>query len=113
MSRVVAILRRELAAGFALTGLEVLRVGEPLAANAKEALRGAMESATCGLVIVDEGLLELLDERLRAEVRDCIVPLFIPIPGDLVWSDIEAGGEDEHVAELVRRAIGYQLKVQL
>jgi vacuolar-type H+-ATPase subunit F/Vma7 len=110
---VIAVVRDDLAAGFALTGMQVVRVREHSASATREALQGVLEDRESGLVIVDDGLLDVVDERLRAVMDASNVPLFIAVPGKLIWSDVEALSEDEHVAHLVRRAVGYQLKVQL
>jgi vacuolar-type H+-ATPase subunit F/Vma7 len=111
--KVVAILREDIAAGFALTGVDVIRVKEPVAVSAREVLRSILDGREYGLVIVDETIVAAADERLRAAIAERNVPLFISIPGDLVWSDVEAVSEDEYVAHLIRRAVGYQLKIQL
>ena len=55
MPRVLAVLGEQAALGFALTGMEVLRVRDPAAARL--ALREAAENAEAGLVIVEEALL--------------------------------------------------------
>jgi len=113
LPRVVAVLRSDLAAGFSLTGVDVIRVTEERPGAAREALQGAVENREYGLVIVDETLLRDVDERFRASLHERNLPLVVPVPGDLTWSDGEAGTEDEYVAQLVKRAVGYQLKVQL
>jgi vacuolar-type H+-ATPase subunit F/Vma7 len=82
MPRVLAVLGAAAALGFALTGLEVLRVRDP--ASARLALREAAENAEAGLVIVEALLAHLGDlerERLLASNR----PIFIPIRIELAW----------------------------
>jgi len=113
LPKVVAILKHELAAGFALTGLDVLRVGEPYASGARDALQAAVENPEYGLLIVEQSLLDAVDERFRTALEARNLPLVIPVAGELLWSVAEAVPEDEYVAHLVRRAVGYQLKVQL
>jgi vacuolar-type H+-ATPase subunit F/Vma7 len=111
MPRVLAVLGGEAALGFALTGMEVLRVLDPAAAG--PALREAAENAEAGLVIVEEALLTALEpgerERLLASSR----PLFIPVRIDLRWVPEGQSPEDDYVAKLIRHAVGYQLNIQL
>jgi vacuolar-type H+-ATPase subunit F/Vma7 len=101
----------ELAGGFTLTGLEVIKVRDP--AMGREALLEAAGNPEYGLLIVVESLLETFEERNREALLARNVPLIIPIPGELRWS---GGGEppaDEYVAALIRRAVGYQLNIKL
>jgi len=111
MPRVLAVLGSEAALGFALTGMEVLRVAEPGAA--RRALREAVESAEAGLLIVEEALLAALEpgerERLLASNR----PLLVPVRVDLRWAPEGQQAEDDYVAKLIRHAVGYQLNIQL
>ena len=111
MPRVLAVLGEQAALGFALTGMEVLRVRDPAAARL--ALREAAENAEAGLVIVEEALLGQLEgperERLLASNR----PIFIPIRIDLAWVPEGQAPEDDYVAKLIRHAVGYQLNIQL
>ncbi len=113
MPRVVAVLKGELASGFSLTGVDVIRVEEPYASGAREALESAVNNPEYGLVIVDQTLLDEVDDRLRTSLHERNLPLVIPVPGDLRWRDVESAPEDEYVAQLVKRAVGYQLKVEL
>jgi vacuolar-type H+-ATPase subunit F/Vma7 len=111
MPRVLAVLGGEAALGFALTGMEVLRVRDQAAARL--ALREAAENAEAGLVIVEEALLAALEpgerERLLAGNR----PLMIPVRMDLSWVPEGQASEDDYVAKLIRHAVGYQLNIQL
>jgi vacuolar-type H+-ATPase subunit F/Vma7 len=110
MPRVLAVLGEQAALGFALTGMEVLRVRDPAAARL--ALREAAENAEAGLD-VEEALLAHLEgperERLLASNR----PIFIPIRIELAWVPEGQALEDDYVAKLIRHAVGYQLNIQL
>ncbi len=82
-------------------------------AAAREALLAAMEGKEHGLVIVDDGLMAGLDEKTRLAVAARNLPLVVPVPGRLLWRDAEALPDDDTVARLIRRAVGYQLNIQL
>jgi vacuolar-type H+-ATPase subunit F/Vma7 len=91
--RVVCVMSRELSLGFSLTGVEVFPVEDP--ARALQAVQ------------------EFVAGRDREELLDSSVPLVVPLPGELAWRDVEELPPDDYVAELIRRAVGYQLNVQL
>jgi vacuolar-type H+-ATPase subunit F/Vma7 len=111
LSRVLAIMSEELAGGFTLTGLDVIKVRDP--ARGREALLEAVGNPEYGLLIVEQSLLETFDERNREALLARNVPLIIPIPGELRWSAGEQPPADEYVAALIRRAVGYQLNIKL
>ncbi len=111
MPKVAAILPAELASGFALTGLEVIPV-EDVAAG-REALLEAAGKPEYGLLIVEEGLLEAMEPRAREALLARNAPLIVSIPGELRWSAAAPQQGDDYVAALIRRAVGYQLNIQL
>ena len=111
MPRVIAVLGEQAALGFALTGMDVIRVPDPAAA--RSALREAAESAETGLVIVEEALLEALEAGARERLLASNRPLFIPVRIDLTWVPEGQAPEDDYVAKLIRHAVGYQLNIQL
>ena len=111
MFKVLGILPEDLAAGFALTGLEVIRFKEATAGRA--ALLEAAENPEYGLLIVEEGLLDSMEEGRRRALLARSRPLVIPVPGMLRWRDTERGAADDYVAALIRRAVGYQMDIKL
>lgn len=111
MYKVLVILPREMGGGFALTGVEVQRVND--AAAGEKALEAAMENEEYGIVVIDEGLMEEMDQRRVDRYFAQNVPLIIPLPGELVWRDVEDMKQDDYVARLIRHAVGYQLNIQL
>ena len=111
MPRIVGILREDAAAGFSLTGIDVMPVAGP--AEFKRALLAAVDSREYGLVIADRQLLEALDERTRDAIAARSIPLIVPIPSEMRWADAEEMPEDDTVAMLIRRAVGYQLNIRL
>ena len=111
MPKAAAILPGELASGFALTGLEVIPVAD--AAAGREALLQAIEKPEYGLLIVEEELLEQMEPRVREELAARNAPLIVAIPGELRWSAAARPPGDDYVAALIRRAVGYQLNIQL
>jgi vacuolar-type H+-ATPase subunit F/Vma7 len=111
MPKVVAVLGAEAALGFALTGVEVIRVPDP--AGAADALREAVENREHGLVIVEESLLDSLDAATREAALARNLPLLVPVRLGLRWASEGRAAEDDYVARLIRHAVGYQLNIQL
>jgi vacuolar-type H+-ATPase subunit F/Vma7 len=109
--KVVCVMSAELALGFSLTGVEVVAAQDPAAAL--RAVRELMAGQEAGLIVIEERLLQEMEERDREELMGSSVPLVVPISGELAWRDVEELPPDEYVAELIRRAVGYQLNVQL
>lgn len=111
-ARSVGILaREELAAGFALAGAEPLTAGS--GAEALELLRKAMKDGRFGMIIVDESLLGDVGEAERRELAEQTVPLIVTVPGEMRWRDVEESTDEDFVARLIRRAVGYQLNIQV
>jgi vacuolar-type H+-ATPase subunit F/Vma7 len=97
--------------GFALTGVEVHRVNN--AEEGEEALDAAMENDEHGIIVLDENLMNDMDQRRINRYFERTVPLIVPLPGELVWRDVEEMSQDDYVARLIRHAVGYQLNIQL
>lgn len=108
---VAAVVSEDLGYGFSLAGVQVLPAHDR--ARAMELLTEEVRLARFGLLIVDETLLEGIDERERQALFERPVPLIIAIPGAMRWSDVETTSSDEFVATLIRRAVGYQLNIQI
>jgi len=109
LSSVAAILTTDLTLGFALTGIAVLSASNH--AEAAELLRTVSDEKRYDLVIVEEALVESLNPNLRRDYLRRTRPLIVPIPGELIWSDIEEATQDDLVQRLIRQAVGYQLNI--
>jgi vacuolar-type H+-ATPase subunit F/Vma7 len=111
LSRILALVRADLGAGFSLTGIDVGRVAG--ARELRPALSAAVSGAQYGMVIVEEELMAGLDETERAAFAAVNVPLVIEVPGVLLWKEAGEGPAEDYVARLIRRAVGYQLNIKL
>ena len=107
--KVLAIGDKDFCAGFALAGIETRATAESaLPAEIGQAIR----SGGYGLIIIDEQFSDCLEE-IRPAKAGVQIPIVIPVPGRMQWHDIEQLGEDKYIASLIRRAVGYQLDLQL
>lgn len=104
MKRIVALTPPDADNGFACCGAVQHAVTPGEAATA---VMVAMEEADGGVVIVDERILEELgEENLHAlERRYPGVTVVLPAP------DVDSSGEN-YAMRMIRRAIGYQVKVK-
>lgn len=109
--RIAALVGEDLGRGFSLAGVDVISTHD--SAQVVELLRDATKSRSWGIIIVDETLLEGVDEREKNALFERTIPLVITIPGTMHWVDVEKSSSDDFVARLIRRAVGYQLNIQV
>jgi vacuolar-type H+-ATPase subunit F/Vma7 len=109
--KVLVISEKELARGFALAGVETWAVSD--AKQASEALAGIISGGEYGIVIMDEQLSSGLDKQVKAALSRRNEPMLVSIPAELSWCDTEKLPQDDYVARLIRRAVGYQLNIKL
>jgi vacuolar-type H+-ATPase subunit F/Vma7 len=109
--KVLAISEKELAKGFSLAGIETLTVSD--AKQASEALVNIISGGKYGIVIMDEKLSSGLDKQVKTALSSGDGPILVSIDGELRWRDTERLPQDDYVARLIRRAIGYQLNIKL
>lgn len=108
MSHVVAVMDREAGLGYRLAGVELRE-----ASTAEEMGRKAEAlSADPGirLVILDEDLFRGLPRALQRKLEESRKPVFIPVPS----LPLRKGAlpPEEYVARLIRRAVGYQVRIR-
>ena len=92
-------------AGFALAGVEVAAaIDAQAAARTLEAL-----DPRVGVVIIDQRLYREVPDELRRRLNRAAEPVVIPVPGP-DWA--EESSAHEYVVDILRRAIGYRVKLQ-
>ena len=105
MSRLAIICPEKLAKGFELTGVEVLTSDSM--EKTKGLLLQTIEEKKAGLVILPQEHLERFEERTLKHLETLEQPMIVSIP---MIQETEATPE-EYVSQMVRRAIGYQVKI--
>jgi len=95
------------AAGFHLAGLEPTVTDSPDAA--RRVLEEMMEDASVGVILVQEDLAPDLGVSSPRHTRTGL-PLLIPFPAPA--SSARPGEAEAYVTELLRRAIGYRVRLQ-
>lgn len=108
MTQTVRVLcRPTTAAGFALAGLVPDTAEEAGAVDT--ALRALLGSPQVGVVLLEDVLYAELAPDLRITVDRAAQPVVVPFPGP-AWQ--AAASAEEQVVELLRRAIGYRVRLR-
>jgi len=99
--------RRGEGLGFRLAGAPVEEIEE---GEEAERLKALVADPSLGVLAVEETLLERVPEALLQRVGREGVPVLLPFAFPKAWE--EAGRGEQYVATLIRRAIGYHVKIQ-
>jgi len=105
MARLVVLAESELALGFQLAGVEVVRVDD--LDSARERLQELLNDASVGLVAASAALLEQLDDALRRRAEASSQPVVVRLPSGGPAPGLPS--RREYLAAMIRRAIGFQI----
>jgi V/A-type H+-transporting ATPase subunit F len=106
VKKVVFITPADAEYGFRLTGAEHMAIGEE---DLEETLRTVMANQETGLVILDERLARGMNEAKLREMEKRWYGILIILP-----APERPGAEvEDYAMRLIRRAIGYHVKVKL
>jgi len=100
--------RPVVAAGFGLAGIRVLETGT--AEEGVACLRDLLAQPDVGVVLVEEGLHDRLPEDVRRRLERNPLPMVVPFPGP-VWEERPEAAES-YIVELLRRVIGYRVRLR-
>lgn len=104
--RLVVAVRRGDALGFRLAGAEVEEVAR---GEEAQVFRRLVADPRAGVLAVEEELLRAVPARALHRAHERGVPVVLPFPLPRSWGD--AGRGREYVAALIRRAVGYAVKL--
>jgi len=94
--------------GFRLAGIEVMEVTEDR--DLKILLEGLIERGDYGLLAVEERLLAKVPDEILRRIRKKGIPVIVPIDTPRSWyGEVE---RETYILRLIRRAIGYQIKIK-
>lgn len=108
MSKLLIITYPDTSLGFGLAGIEVKEVEE--GEDITPFLQGIIEKGEYGLLAVEENLLSNVPEEILKRIRKKGIPVIVPIHTPKSWQT-EAEMES-YITKLIRRAIGYQVKIR-
>lgn len=108
MARLIVITDPDTALGFCLTGVQVHEVSDEEAGATQ--LLTLLRSKEAGIVIYNEEFQSALPAKSRVALEESITPVFFAIP----VAQAQRAGEprEQYLARLLRRAIGYQVKIR-
>lgn len=96
-----------LAAGFRLAGLAVDEVLSPDETADRLAIAAAQPDL--GILLVEQALLDAVPAPARHDAERRALPILVPIPAPN-WDGQNADAES-YILELLRRAIGYRVRL--
>jgi len=95
------------APGFRLAGVETLAAAGR--ADAERLLGERIAAGGPGVVLVSQELLEGCSEGMRRRLDRLGVPIVVPVPlGPAAWRE---GSGGDYVLDIIRRAIGFQVRI--
>jgi len=98
----------ETADGFLLAGVKVDTVRTADETEAR--LKAVLEEKDCGLLLVDELLLDQVGEPLLRRLERAALPIVVPLPLDMTWWREKRGMD--YLLRLIRRSIGYHMRLR-
>lgn len=106
MKKIVFITPPDAEYGFKLTGLGHYGCSEE---EVESTLRTVTSDPGTGLVIVDERLLNNIEEERLAEIESSWKGVMVVMPAP----EEREAGEEDYAARLIKRAIGYHVRLQV
>ncbi len=104
--RVQVLCAPAVAAGFRLAGFTPIEVTDP--AGGMPEVRAALRRPDLGVLLVEAPIYEALGEVDRRAISRHPLPMVVPFPGPS-WA--EAVPPEEFIADLLRQAIGYRVRL--
>jgi vacuolar-type H+-ATPase subunit F/Vma7 len=106
--RVRVIASPAVATGFRLAGLTADAVSNPR--DAADRLIACAADPSLGILLVEQPLLDAVPDVVRRTLERRAIPILVPIPVP-AWAS-PASGAESFILELLRRAIGYRVRLQ-
>lgn len=105
MAKLAVITDATLSVGFSLAGVEVHAMSSP--DEARRVLLRLMSEADMGVIAINSGYLNALDEMTRRRVSESARPVVVALPSGVPTAPEER--RSRQIAELIRRAIGFRI----
>lgn len=106
MKKVIFITEHIARLGFALAGLEQYVAG---AQELEDILGKAVNGPENGLIVIDEHLTAGIDEKRMREIESAWHGVIVVLPSPLAGP----GEMEDYAARLIRRAVGYHVRIRL
>lgn len=93
--------------GFRLAGVEAVAAAGPV--EAERLLHAWLAEGSTAVVLVTQTLVDGFSEAMRRRIEKLSLPLVIPLPLVPAWQKEQPS--QRYILDLIRRAIGYQMKI--
>lgn len=94
--------------GFRCAGLDTMEAGE--GEDLPTRLAALSDEGKYGLIAVEDRLMTGVPEAVTRRIKKKGVPILVPINIPERWGEVEYG--ESPVVRLIRKAIGYQIKIK-
>ncbi|MBI5234289.1 MAG: V-type ATP synthase subunit F [Deltaproteobacteria bacterium] len=94
--------------GFRLAGFECLEAGPE--DDMTSLIERVYREARYGLICIESGLLDRVSRLILKRLKKRALPVILPIDLPLHWE--EGTDRESHIEKLIRRAVGYQIKIK-
>lgn len=101
------VCRPALVPGFALAGVAAWPAAAP--DEAERAIAGLRARGNVGVALVEEAIYDALPDDVRSRLDRSAAPVVVPFPGP-AWAEMASA--EARVVELLRRAIGYRVRLR-
>lgn len=108
MGRIVALVDERSSPGFELAGIESHPT--PSVETMTRSVEAIFKEAEIEVVILEEELFRALPEGFQRRIEESTSPIFVPVRTIRRTSDQQPS--EEYLARMIRRAIGYQIKIR-
>ncbi len=111
MARIAVITDGDTALGFRLAGVDAFDVSSDR--DAEVLIERFLRNREYEIVAYSEEYLPLLSDSLKKRVEESTLPVFISVPS--VMSSREGGEgkrEEEYIARVLQRALGFYVKIR-
>jgi vacuolar-type H+-ATPase subunit F/Vma7 len=108
VAELVVIVGKDVSPGFRLGGFDCIELEE--GEDVSSLIEGIHKEGRYGLVCIEERFLEDVSRDIMRRIKKSGLPVIVPVNIPEAWG--EGGPEEAPFARLIRRAIGYHIKLK-
>lgn len=108
MDRLLIITYPEMALGFGMAGADVMEIER--GKESLELIERVIDEDRYSLIALEEALLDRIPEGLERRLRKRGRPALIPIRSPERWG--KGGPKEPYIAKMLRKTIGYHIKIK-
>ena len=107
-NKMIAIVPPDVGPGLRLSGMNVIELSS--LDEVQSQVEMLLDSEGASVLILAERFYLKLPERLRDRLDDAVMPMLVTLPDTVNFEQIEEDHR-KYVSDLIKRAIGFQIKV--